>query len=437
MTAGEINRRKFLSIGGAASFGLSLSSRSIRSQEKPLRIGVIGTGARGSWLLRLLLHMPNLQIPALCDIDIRNLGKAQDRVVKDGHPKPEGYSRGPEDFQRMLSREDMDAVFIAAPWDWHTPMAVCAMKSGKYAAVEVPAALSIEECWDLVNTYEETGMPCMMLENASFWGRNLALLNMIRLGMLGEIVHCHCAHCHDCIDHWYFSPQGDMRWPARFLLNYNRDQYPTHSLGPVISWMDIGCGDYYDTISSTATRGISINNYFRKKFGPDHPNAKRKFKQGDIVTSTIKTKKGNTIILNNDMQLPRPYDDRWTIQGTEGIYNQQRDAIYLAGRSPEYHTWEPFPPYVEKYENAYRYDVKSVGDKYGHGGVDYLTVKKFTEAVRDKTPVPIDVYDSVAMSCVVPLSGISIGKGSIPIKVPDFTRGKWRTKKPSFALDMM
>ncbi len=435
-----INRRKFLKAGAASvaslAAGPAILEKSVRASSNTLRIGVVGTGGRGRGLLGIMLSMPNLEFPALCDVNITNLQMAQDMVAKAGRPLPEGYAKGDEDFQRLMHRDDLDAVVIATPWHWHTPMAVCGMKAQKYVAVEVPAAISLDECWDLVNTHEETGVPCMMLENWSFRQDNLAVLNMIRLGMFGEMVHCHCAHSHDCIDHWFFDPEGNMRWGGRYLLKYNRDQYPTHSLGPVWGWLDLGYGDYYDTIVSTSTRSISINNYFRKKFGPDHPNAKREYKQGDIVTSMVKTKKGNTVIINYDMQLPRPYDNRWMIQGTEGIYNEQRNALYLHGQSPQYHQWEPFPPYQEKYDHAWWKEMQGEGGEQSHGGTDYLELKKFLEAVRNRTQTPITVYDSVLMSCIVPLSGMSIEQGGVPVKCPDFTRGRWKVNKPRFALDM-
>ncbi|GAH43864.1 unnamed protein product, partial [marine sediment metagenome] len=301
--------------------------------------------------------------------------------------------------------------------------------------IEVPAAVSIEQCWDLVNTHEETGVPCMMLENWSFRKDNLAVLNMVRQGLFGEIVHCHCAHSHDCVDHWFFDREGNIRWGGEFLVKYNRDQYPTHSLGPVLSWLDINCGDYYKHITSTATASKGINAYFARKFGPNHPNAKRKYKQGDIVTSVIETHRGKTIVINYDMQLPRPYDNRWMLQGTEGIYNEQRNSVYFVDNSPEYHQWESFPPYMEKYNHSWYTDKKwTAGLEHGHGGTDYLELRMFIEAVKNKTQTPIDVYDSVLMSCIVPLSGMSIERGSAPVECPDFTRGKWKTKKPSFGV---
>jgi hypothetical protein len=201
----------------------------------------------------------------------------------------------------------------------------------------------------------------------------------------------------------------------------------------VISWLDIGCGDYYATIASTATRSSGINDHYTRKYGPDHPNAKRKYKQGDIVTSVIRTHRGSTIVINYDMQLPRPYDNRWMLQGTRGIYNEQRNAVYLDGRSPQEHEWESFDPYQQKYDHAWWRAMQSDASTAGHGGTDWLELSLFLDAVRKKKQTPIDVYDSVAMSCVVGLSEQSIMAGSTPVPVPDFTSGRWKTRKPYFA----
>ncbi len=424
-------RRTFLKTGAATTVGVAALSAGAQP-DKPVRIGVVGTGNRGTSLLGTMLRMENVTFPALCDINEANLSRAQAMVGKAGHPEPEGYSDDEHVYKRLMARDDLDAVIIATPWQWHTPMAVCAMENGKYAGVEVPAALTRQECWDLVNTHEKTGVPCMMLENWSFRQDNLAVLNMIRQGLLGEIVHCHCAHSHDCIDHWFFDASGNIRWGGEFLVNRNCDQYPTHSLGPVISWMDINRGDAYQSLASTATASNGINAYFTRKFGPDHPNATREYKQGDIVTTVIKTHKGRTIVINYDMQLPRPYDNRWLIQGTLGLYNEQRSAVYVAGRSPEYHQWEPFEPYQKEFDHAWWRDMDIQG---GHGGTDWLELSLFLDAVRKKTQTPIDVYDSVAMSCVVGLSEESIANGGQPIDCPDFTRGGWKTWEPAFGVE--
>jgi len=216
----------------------------------------------------------------------------------------------------------------------------------------------------------------------------------------------------------------------------------------VISWMDIGCGDYFDKVVSFANRSLGINHYFTTKFGPNHPNAKRKYAQGDIVSTLVKTKKGNTMVINYDMQLPRPYDNRWEIQGTEGLYNEQRKAVYLHGRSPKYERWESFNPYQEKYEHAWWKPLQKrlnsagggkneIGNQLalGHGGTDYLELDQFLKAVRNKMQTPVDVYDSVIMSVIYPLSEKSIAEGGSTVECPDFTRGKWQTRKPAFALE--
>ncbi len=443
----SMSRREFIKANAAAAvsataagailpdflfpYGESLS----QAAPRPVRVAVIGTGNRGRSLLGDLLSMKGLEFPALCDIQPANLALAQDLVVKAGFDKPEGYGNGEQDYKRLLERDDIDAVIIATYWEWHTPMAMDAMKAGKYAGVEVPAAYTLEECWDLVKTHEATKVPCMMLENWSFRRDNLAVLNMIRLGLLGEIVHCHCAHSHDCIDHWFFDPETGLdRWPAKYLVDHNRDQYPTHQLGPVLSWLDIGCGDYFDRISSTATNAAGINDYFLHRFGPDHPSAKRAFRQGDIVSSVVRTKKGKSLVINYDMQLPRPYDNRWMVQGTRGIYDEDRSVVYLHGRSPMYHEWEPFGPYQELHEHPWWRAIRNEAAAAGHGGTDYLELKLFVEAVRNRTQTPLDVYDAALMSANGPLSEESIAKGGAPIPYPDFTGGRWQTTKPRFAV---
>lgn len=431
----QVSRRAFAGIAGWSLVGAS--SGGLPAANRPVRIGVVGTGGRGTGLIRIAASLAGVEFPAVCDINPQNLARAQDVVMSSGRRKPEGYA-GEEDYRRLMSRSDLDAVLIATPWEWHTPMAVYAMKAGKYTAVEVPAALTIEQCWELVNTQEQTGVPCMMLENWSFRRDNLAVLNMIRAGLLGEVIHCHCAHSHDCT-YWYFDPEGNPRWSGQYLLKRNADQYPTHSLGPVLSWLNLNCGDYPAYLTSTATRSLSVPNHFGKKFGPDHPAAKRRLAQADIVTSVVKTIRGNTIVINNDMQSPRPYDNRWEISGTEGIYNEQRNAVYLAGVSPKRDTWEPFEPYQKKYDHAWytaleRNEPGLLRQNVGHGGPDFLEIRLFVNAVRNRTAPPLDIYDSVLMCAPIPLSEQSIASGSAPAPFPDFTRGKWKTRKPFFAV---
>ena len=372
--------------------------------------------------------MPGVEIPAICDIDPDALGAGRKILEENGRTSPACYS-GETDYEKLMDREDLDAVIIATPWDLHTPMSLYSMKAGKTTGCEVPIAYTLEECWELIDTWEKTGTDCMMLENWSFRPDNLAVLSMIRAGLLGKITHVHCAHSHDCIDHWFFNREtGDDRWGARYLLEHNRDQYPTHQQGPVLSWMDINCGDYYDTLTSTATDSFSINAYFKRRF-PGHPNGDRNYMQGDIVTTVVRTKKGKSLVINYDMQSPRPYDNRWMVQGSLGIYNEQRNAVYLTGKSPAYHEWEPFPPYQEEYQHPFAKTATG-----GHGGADGIMMNRFVDAIRFRKPLPLNLYDGVLMSAIGPLSEQSISRGGRVLQVPDFTRGKWKTRKPEFCL---
>lgn len=416
-----MNRREFLSTSAAAA---------LAAQAPALRVGVIGTGNRGTGLLRVLARMDGVEIKALCDTNPAALDRAATTAA--GH-NPELFGGSDDAYKRLIARGGIDAVIIAAPWSWHASMSIEAMKAGKAVACEVPIAQTVEECWQLVDTHQKTGVPCMMLENWSFRRDNLAVLNMIRAGLLGEMVHCHCAHSHDCIDHWFFDKQGNDRWPARYLAERNCDQYPTHSLGPILSWLDINCGDSFATISSTSTWQRGINAYFARQFGPEHPNAKRRFAQGDIVTSVIMTQRGRTVVVNYDMQLPRPYDNRWMAQGTLGVYDEDKQSVYLTGRSPKYHEWEPFAPYQSQYDHKW-WTAMTADGSASHGGTDGLELSKFVEAVRTKSPLPLDIYDSIVMSAVIDLSAQSIKRGGAPVEFPDFTRGAWKTRKPYFAL---
>jgi len=431
----KVSRRNFIKTGTIATVGMSVLPKStIASKEadKPVKIGVIGTGGRGTSHVNTLLTIEGIEITALCDLVESKAVNAANICENDGRKRPAIYCKDEKTYKEMLDREKLDAVIIATYWDSHTAIALHAMNNGTYPGIEVPAALTVADTWKLVETSEKTGIPCMMLENWSFRQDNLAALNMKRLGLFGEIVHCHCAHSHDCIDHWFFdSKTGDQKWPAEYLLKYNRDQYPTHSVGPIISWMDINRGDIFTEIFSTASSSKGINAYFKREFGEGHPNAKLNYRQGDIVTSLLKTKMGKTLVIYYDMQLPRPYSNRWMLQGIKGVYYEEKSSIYLVDKSPEYHQWEPWKPYEEKYNHKWwQADFSS----QSHGGTDLVMLSQFIDAVRAKGPTPIDVYDSAVMTAIVELSGISIEKNT-PVAFPDFTKGKWQTNKPYFAID--
>ncbi len=431
----NITRRGFIESSAVAAVGISTLPFGLKANTmntKNIRIGVIGTGGRGTGHVANLLTIADTEIIALCDLDRGKAEAAAALCTKAGKSAPKVYCKDAFSYREMLDREKLDCVIIATYWDSHADIALHAMKNGIYPGIEVPAALTVDDNWKLVEVSEKTGIPCMMLENWSFRRDNLAALNMKRLGLFGNIVHCHCAHSHDCIDHWFFdSATGNDKWPAHYLADYNRDQYPTHSVGPILSWMDINRGDVFTEIYSTASASKGINAYMSRKFGADHPNAKRVWKQGDIVTSLLKTKMGKTLVINYDMQLPRPYSNRWLLEGTLGVYDEEKGSIYLDGRSPEYHNWETWKPYEEKYLHKWWNADFSAGS---HGGTDTVMLIQFLDAVRVKGPTPIDVYDSAVMSAIVELSGLSIAKNA-PVPFPDFTKGKWQTNRNFFAPD--
>jgi hypothetical protein len=432
----KVSRRQFIKTGTLATIGMTMlpkQAEGLGAAENQVRIGVIGTGNRGTSHVNTLLSIDGVEVAAVCDLVMSKASNAADICVKAGRKRPAVYAKDATTYKEMLEKEKLDAVIIATYWDSHAPIALEAMNNGTYPGIEVPAALTVENTWKLIETSEKTGIPCMMLENWSFRQDNLAALNMQRLGMFGEIVHCHCAHSHDCIDHWFFdSKTGEQKWPAEYLLKYNRDQYPTHAVGPIISWMDINRGDIFTQIYSNVSASKGINAYFRREFGENHPNAKLAWKQGDIVTSTLKTKMGKTLVINYDMQLPRPYSNRWMLQGTLGVYDEEKSSIYLRKESPKYHEWEPWKPYEEKYNHKWWNE----GDlsAQSHGGTDFVMLTQFTNAVKAKGPTPIDVYDSAVMTAIVELSGISIERNA-PVEFPDFTKGKWQHNKPYFAMD--
>jgi predicted dehydrogenase len=423
-------RRNFLKLTGAAAVLPPLAA-----EEKPVRIGFVGVGQRGFALVRILLDLPGVEIPALCDINEEHLSNAQAMVEKRGRKRPEGYASGPEDYARLVARTDLDAVIIATPWELHTPIAVASMKAGKYAGTEVPAAVTMEQCWELVNTSEQTKMPCMMLENDCFGRGALMALNLVQQGVLGELIHYEGGYDHDV--RAGLLRGGELSWRGLHALRRNANLYPTHPIGPIAWWTGINRGDRFTYLTSMSSKSRGINRYAAKHFGPDNINAKRRFADGDVNTSLIMTEKGITVTLNHDTQLPRPYSDSGDtkiplmvqrLQGTEGIFFGSMEKIYIEGRSP-LHKWEDTGPYYEQYEHLLWKELGEAARSSGHGGEDYVEMHQFVRAVRNKIQTPVDVYDSATWSAIIPLSEQSVASKSAVIDFPDFTRGKWRNTR--------
>jgi predicted dehydrogenase len=427
----HLQRRDFLKLAGATGI-----SRGLSGADKSVRIGLVGVGNRGTGLLKILLDLPGVEIPAICDINEEHLQRAQGIVEKAAGKRPEGYASGAEDYLRLVARDDLDAVITATPWELHTPVAVAAMKSGKYAATEVPAAITIAECWELVNTSEQTGMPCMLLENDCFGRGALMALNLVEQGVLGEVVHCEGGYDHDL--RAGLLKNGQLSWRGMHALRRNANLYPTHPIGPIAWWTGINRGDRFTYLTSMSSKSRGLSHYAAKHFGPDNMYAKRQFADGDVNTSLIMTERGVTVTLNHDTQLPRPYSDSGDtriplmvqrLQGTEGIFFGSLEKIYIDGRSPE-HKWEDTGPYYEQYEH---FLWKALGDaarSSSHGGEDYVELHQFVRAVRNKIQTPVDVYDAATWSAIVALSEQSVASKSAAIDFPDFTRGKWMNRRP-------
>ncbi|MGI8959455.1 MAG: Gfo/Idh/MocA family protein [Bryobacteraceae bacterium] len=424
-------RREFLKVAGTAAL-----AQALKAGEKITRIGFVGVGNRGTGLVKILLDLPSVQIPAICDINEEHLRNAQGLVEKSGRNRPEGYSNGPEDYRRMVTRDDLDAIVTATPWELHTPIAVAAMKAGKYAATEVPAAITIEQCWELVNTSEQSGMPFMMLENDCFGRGALMALNLVQAGVLGELIHCEGGYDHDLRAE--LLKNGELSWRGMHALRRNANLYPTHPIGPIAWWTGINRGDRFTYLTSMSSKSRGLNDYAKKQFGPENINATRRFADGDVNTSLIMTAKGVTITLNHDTQLPRPYSDSGDtkiplmvqrLQGTNGIFFGSLEKIYIDGRSP-LHKWEDTGPYYEQYEHFLWKALGEEAKSSSHGGEDYVELHQFVRAVRIKTQTPVDVYDAATWSAITALSEQSVASKSAPVDFPDFTRGKWKSSRP-------
>lgn len=445
-----VDRRKFIQTTGA---GVALSVVGFPNilkgaDDRKARLGFIGVGLRGRNHLFLALKRDDVDVNAICDIDPAAIDRSQEMIREAGKKEAAVYKDGERAFEQMLQRDDLDGVIISTPWRWHTPMAVAAMKAGKYAGVEVSAANTLEECWDLVETHEATGVPCMIMENVCYRRDVMAILNMVRQNMFGELLHLECGYQHDLREVKFndgtkaygggveFGEKGfsEAKWRTWHSVHRNGDLYPTHGVGPVAKYININYGNRFISLTSTATKARGLHKYIVDKGGEDHPNAKVRFKLGDIITTVIKTANGESIIVSHDTNNPRPYSLGFRVQGTQGIWMDVNKSLYIEGVSENPHRWEDAQPYIDKYDHPLwkKYAERATGA--GHGGMDFFVDHAFIEAIKRKEPTPLDAYDAAAWSAISPLSEQSIALGSQVVEFPDFTRGKWMSRKDRFAL---
>jgi len=404
--------------GAASVSGMKFEPRDI------VRLGVIGVGGRGNSLVDNFSAIPQVRVTALCDVVPDKVARTQARLERKGKQPPALYSNGDHAFEDLVKRDDIDLVLVATPWTWHVPMALAAMKAGKHVAVEVPAARTIDECWQLVNNSEATRRHCVQLENCCYGYNELMVLNMVRAGLFGELSHGACAYNHD-LRSVLFSNQGEGLWRRFEHFNRNGNLYPTHGLGPVAHYMDINRGDRFEYLVSMSSLVASLPAYRREHIPPDDPRQKEVYKCGDLNVSLIRTVKGRVIQLEHNVSSPQPYDRINLIAGTKGIFRDYPPRIYVDGSKKE--EFESIDGYKAQFEHPYWKQTGELARELGgHGGMDFVMAYRLIQCIREGTAPDIDVYDAAAWSAPGPLSEVSVAKGSAPVPFPDFTRGRWK-----------
>lgn len=435
---------------GAVAAGMLLlpEDKVFALSQKQVRLGYIGVGSRGMTHVRAALNRTDVDIVAVCDIQERSLKTCRAEIAKNGRPVASEYTGGLDAYKRLLDRKDIDAVIIATPWQFHHSQAINTLKSGKYCGCEVIAGLTVEDHWDIVHTSEQTGTPYMTLENVCYRRDVLAVLNMVRQGLFGELVHAEGGYQHNLREVLFnngkqiygggvqFGPDSasEAQWRTQFNIDRDGDLYPTHGAGPVMHYLDINRGNRFTQLVSFSSKARGLSAYVNE-LSPGHPNAKIHYKNGDITQTMINCANGETVLLTHDTHLPRPYSLGFRVQGTKGLWMDVNQSVYFENVSKN-DDWEPVQKWLDQYDHPLWKMHEKAAANGGHGGMDWFVFDAFITAVREKGPAPIDVYDSVTMSVIAPLSTKSIQEGCSTQNFPDFTRGKWKSTKPTFGLEV-
>lgn len=399
--------------------------------KKSIKIGYVGLGRRGTHVLEnCILQMPDVEVTVICD-------KYEDRMLNAVELFKKANRNIPkmtDDYDELL-KSDIDGVIIMIGWRGRAALAEKAMLAGKYTGIEVGCAFDLSECYRLIDVYEQTGSPLMMLENCCYGREELMTLKLVREGLFGEVVHCNGGYhhnlleCGELLSHLQNPKEEHPHYRIDSYIHRNCEQYPTHELGPISKILNINRGNRMLTLSSFASKSVGLRQAAEDILGKDSPYANMKYAQGDIITTVIKCANGETIHLCLDTTLPRPYYSRnFTVRGTKGMYTEERYVLYFSGMS------EPVDNNLnemyEKYDHPLHKEFIAGGPRGGHGGIDWLVCRAFFESIKSGTNTPIDAYDTVAWMAIAPLSEASIARGGAPIDVPDFTRGKWISREP-------
>ena len=407
----------------------------LRSEPlETVRVAIIGLGMRGQGAVRRLSYIEEAEIVVLADVVPSSVERAQQTLERMGRPAADVYLEE-DGWKKIAKRDDVDLVYICTHWDLHAPIAVYSMEHGKHVATEIPAALTIEEAWDLVNTAERTRRHMMMLENCNYDFFEMATLNMIQQGLFGEIVHAEGAYIHD-LRSMLFAEEGEPgHYWNMWRLEHNAEKdgalYPMHGLGPIAHALNIHRGDRMEFLVSVSSDQFGLTAFSQEKFGKDSDYAKRDYAKGDMNTTIIKTAKGKTIKIQHDVTSPRPYSRIHMLSGTKGFAQKwPRTGIAL---EPDGHRWlsdERLDSLLKVYEHPI---VTEVGEKAkqvgGHGGMDFIMDYRLIYCLHHGLPLDQDVYDAAEWSAVIELSQVSVANQGMPVKIPDFTRGAWNELK--------
>lgn len=412
---------------------------------KKVRVGVVGVGRRGCWAVERLSQVPGVYVTALCDIDESRLVDGDKAIAKSGKPAAKHFLTSPDKphdgYRRLCESDLVDVVYNTTPWQYHVPASVYAMKCGKHTAIEVPCCMNIDECWELVETAEATQRHCIPLENCCYGDSELLALNLVRSGVLGELIHGEGAYIHDLAAENFAAYKGSKffteyngtwdRWRLKWNQKLNGNPYPTHGFGPICQYMGINRGDALDYVVSVSSREARLTEFAKETFGPDSPEAKETYALGDVNTSVFRTFRGRTIMVQHDVSLPRPYNRINLIAGTKGIL---RDYPLRVALLPHAHEWmkeEELKALKAKYEHPLYKTAGEIAKKVGgHGGMDFMMDLRWAYCLQNGLPMDADVYDAATWSCLTELAAESANNRGKSINVPDFTRGGWKTAEP-------
>jgi predicted dehydrogenase len=447
-----VSRRDFMRMGSAVGIGTAIAGLALNSCAKEkgvvlttkpgaakvgpietVRMALVGVGNQGSQHYRNFLRIEGVEIVAVCDLVEDKVKRMQDWSEEAGKKKPVGYSKGPEDYKRMCAEQDLDLVFTATPWVMHAPILLEAMRTGSHAVTEVPAAVTIEECWQLVEAAEKYNKHCVMLENVCYMEPEMMIFNMVKKGVFGEILHGEGAYNHDLRNHLVGSAY-EGNWRIYHHMKRNGNLYPTHGLGPIAQCMDISRGDRFDYLVSMSSNARGLKEFALEHVGPDHEFSKADYLQGDVNVTLIKTVNGKTIYLVHDVNLPRPYSRINMVQGTKGLTQGFRDMthenlIHIEGLTAP-HSWEPLMTHKDKYKHPLITQMEEMAKGANHGGADFIEDYRLIHCLRNGLPTDMDVYEAADWTVVSGLTEISVAGRSKPVDFPDFTRGQWKTRKP-------